>query len=113
MQVSRSKLTPQQKQVRKMLRDNLLSIGGRIYSFPESGVTFAVAPPVRENARFVQVAVAIMSPTENKFKRKVGEYHALDRLEYGAYIPMANIFSRSENMTEAHMYNLALALVGE
>lgn len=71
-QVSNSKLTDAQKQELRDFKDNYPSV-----EFVNDGrVTLAID---WDNSMLGYSAV---SPTEKKFRRKVGEYHAMLRLRY-------------------------------
>ena len=72
---SNSKLNPVQRISRKNFLDRLKEKGGQIFN---NGVNMVVIIlPMGHTAR---VSTSVMSPTESKFRRKVGEYHALVRL---------------------------------
>lgn len=78
------KLTNEQKQDRKAMREDFSMIGGVLVSSPEAGYTIAACPAAQsDNARFVKVAIAQCDFIDDKFKRKVGEYIALTRFYEG------------------------------
>ena len=52
---------------------------GELYFFPDVGLTVAMLPA----GNVCRVATAINSPWEKKFRRKVGAFKALERLENG------------------------------
>ncbi len=87
MTVSNSKLDRDSKADRKVLLAALTAAGGQIFSFPNAGwgVTIAVMPEF-EGSRTMRVAVAVASPAEEKFRRKVGEYVALCHMDDGQSI---------------------------
>lgn len=71
--MSNSKLTIEQKAMRKTLLEMLPA--GSMLAMSETGVTFLTIPKGSVN----EVYSATASPDEQKFRRKVGEYHALAR----------------------------------
>lgn len=74
---SNSKLTPEQKTFRKELMAQLPA--GSQFAVSESGATYLTVP----DGQFNMLTSAFMSPDETKFRRKVGEYHALMRWAEG------------------------------
>lgn len=52
------------------------------------------------NCNTVEFALSVMSPDENKFRRKVGEYCAMDRFENGATVKMKRVdfYEMMENL---------------
>ena len=84
--MSNSKLTLEQKRDRKEMRADFDTMGdGFINQYPEFGVT--IVGRMLQNT--MQVAVSIMSPDETKFRRKVGEYHALVNFYNAETIPVS------------------------
>ena len=79
---SNSKLTPEQKAVRKELI--ALLPNGSSFSVNSKGVTVLCVP----NGKTVEIATSILSDDEQKFRRKVGEYFALIRWNDGATIKL-------------------------
>lgn len=75
---SNSKLTPQQKAERKELLAELPD--GATFANSSCGVTVLCVP---DSPTLVAISTAIMSADETKFRRKVGQYHALVRYNYG------------------------------
>lgn len=69
---------------------------GELFSFPESGITIAICPH-DPFGRFNKVAVAYCSPNDT-FKKKMGFYAALEKLENNQFILMpAGYCSLQEN----------------
>ncbi len=56
------------------------SSGGRMFQNPDAGVTVAVLPHF-PGAVFAKLSVAYCGDTESKFRRKVGQFLALTRLD--------------------------------
>ena len=81
--MSNSKLTSTQKQFRKWFIAK--NPGLLFYSFPEMGVTVAIRETGMSMAEF---SVSIASDTEQKFRRKVGEYTAIKRIIDGQVLPV-------------------------
>lgn len=79
---SNTKLTQEQEFARKEMLLDLPA--GSVMARTEGGHTILVVP--RGNT--VQVSTSICSEDENKWRRKVGEYHALNRWYNGESIPM-------------------------
>lgn len=91
---SNSKLTPEQKAERKELLAQLPK--GSQFAVSETGVTYLTVP----DGQFNQLTSAFMSPDEAKFRRKVGEYHALMRWADGAVALVPRYFE-AEDMVAA------------
>jgi hypothetical protein len=81
--MSNSKLTSEQKQFRKEFKNYSPCVV--FFSFPEMGATVAMRETGQNMAEF---SVSIMSNTEQKFRRKVGEYHAAIRMYEGQFLPV-------------------------
>lgn len=79
---SNSKLNSLQKQERKQLKADFLKAGGVIVHV--EGVTVALMR-TGENTGLFSVSVA--SVDEQKDRRKVGEFYALDRWNWGTELP--------------------------
>jgi hypothetical protein len=98
-----TKLTREQKAFRKALKENVEGAGGEIFSFAEEGLTVVVVPAMPGNlgSEFVHVAIAQCDFKDDEFKRKRGEYIALERLNCGAFwaVPVAARFN--EEIAEA------------
>ena len=78
--MANSKLTREQKNERKEMLSMFEFAWG--YFHIAYGVTLAIMPV----NKMAQVSVSIMSEDGQKFRRKVGEYHALNRMNCGEYI---------------------------
>lgn len=83
--MSNSKLTAEQKADRKAYKRNLLPQGVQLFSFPDVGVTVAMRAT---GERMGEFSASIASPDEKKFRRKVGEFHALRRFWDGQVCPV-------------------------
>lgn len=81
--LSNSKLTEYEKAERKRLKAELLAAGGVLVL--AGAVTVALQRTGRTSGCF---AVSIASPDEKKIRQKVGEYHALARMEYDGVMPV-------------------------
>jgi hypothetical protein len=73
MIVSNSKLTPEQRKQRKLWISELPP--GSSFAVSEDAMTVLCVP----EGNVVSIATCIMGANEQKFRRKVGEYHALAR----------------------------------
>lgn len=80
--ISNSKLTKEQKETRKVHKAALVTQGGAIVTSSDGSVTLAFVPEFH-GSRMLAVGVSVASPNEQKIRRKVGEYHALDNLMFG------------------------------
>lgn len=80
--MSNSKLSDSQKQTLKRVKRDNPDI--HLFSFPECGVTVAVR---RTGETMGEFSVSIMSNLEQKFRRKVGEYWAINRMLDGQVLP--------------------------
>lgn len=79
MNQSNTKLDKVDRDDRKQMLFEIERLGGALFSFPDCGAfgVTVLCVPQFENSRMMQVAVAVASPNEQKFRRKVGEYVAL------------------------------------
>ena len=59
-----------------------LAEGGQVFSFPDQGVTVAIKRPFK-GAKCVNVAVAVMSKSETKFRPLMGKGIAISKLGWG------------------------------
>lgn len=96
---SNSKLTSEQKRDRKEMLESVYI--GEIVYIANNGETTIVYCRVGSNITF---ATSIMSPNEKKFRRKVGEYHALTRYINGetVMLPDGEFYS----VLDSGMYTL-------
>lgn len=89
---SNTKLTPEQKAQLKAYKEfspaTVVDNGETVIAYMEKGNT-------------VEFALSVMSPNEKKFRRKVGQYHALERFIWDQnikmkkqdfYVMMADVF---------------------
>lgn len=81
---SNSKLDPHQNQWSKAAKCEHLAAGGVLVAV--DAVTVALLRTGEQSGKF---AVSIASPDEKKIRRKVGEYHALDRFATGNTLPVS------------------------
>lgn len=82
-----TKLDSYEKESLKIMLEEFEGNYGRMFSNPDAGVTVAVLPHFK-GARFAKLAVAYAAGDERKFRRKVGQYLALTRLECGECITL-------------------------
>lgn len=75
--MSNTKLTKKQKAQRREWLDELEYAGGEVQS---SGVFTVAKLPDFHGSKMAHFSVSVCSDNEMKFRRKVGEYHALRRL---------------------------------
>lgn len=87
LNVSNSRLNAFQKSNRKAMKDGILENGGIIHSSDHTGVTLVILSDFPGSC-MGRMAVSIQSPDERKFRRKVGEFYALQRFEFGEHIPV-------------------------
>ena len=93
MTVVRSFLLESEKFDRKRMLVDLAELNGRVFSFPAYNATVAIMPEF-PGSRMMVVSVSIAEPRETKFKRKVGEYHALRRMfDDCEYIKLPSVFN--------------------
>jgi len=96
------KLTKEQRTQRKMMLADLESQGGEVFAFKDEGLTVVVVPAVDEAvSRFARVSVAQCDFVDDTFKRKVGEFIALDRLELGETFSVPYNDRDAEEIAEA------------
>ena len=96
------KLDKFQREMRKEMLDNLKAKGGEVFSFPEDGLTVVVAPAVGGTlAEFAHVAVAQCDLKDDEFKRKVGEFVALERWEGGQVLAVPFVYRDNDEMAQA------------
>lgn len=83
---SNSKLDTFDKQDRKRMLEEFKGLDGTLHSFPQYGVTIGIVPNAKEGdtpSKTAMMYTSIASNEEKKFRRKVGEFHALNRWELG------------------------------
>ena len=96
------KLDKFQREMRKEMRDTLENMGGEVFSFPEDGLTVVVAPAVGGTlAEFAHIAVARCDFKDDEFKRKVGEFVALERWKGGQVLAVPYVYRDNEELAEA------------
>ena len=83
MTVSNSKLDQYENDQRKIIKAEFKKDGGHVVN---DGVTTIAYLQV--SANLVEFATSICSPDEQKFRRKVGEFYALERFEVGYTVKM-------------------------
>lgn len=91
--MANTKLTSEQKSYRKEWLKSLKDCGGEIATV--GAFTVAKAPDFK-GARMAEFSVSYCSPFEVKNRRKVGEYHALNRLvgfDAGNWVVLPNRMS--------------------
>ena len=76
------KLTSAEKAQRREMKMGMSMLGGLVLSFPDYGITVALAPACEGQGKtdFAHVAVAYCSE-HDEFKRKRGEFEALTRFD--------------------------------
>jgi hypothetical protein len=83
--MSNSKLSHEQKIFRKAALSDLRDCGGHI--FTSNRVTVAIMPEFA-GSKMARMSVSIASENEQKLRRKVGEFHALERLHNLESVPV-------------------------
>lgn len=83
MTVSNSKLDQYENDQRKIVKAEFKQDGGRVVN---DGITTIAYLQV--SANLVEFSTSICSPDEQKFRRKVGEFYALQRFEEGNTVKM-------------------------
>jgi hypothetical protein len=68
------------KQERKAWLNTLKNKGGEAFAFEDEGLTVVVVPCAGNDSKFVRVSVAQCDFKDDSFKRKRGEYIALERM---------------------------------
>jgi hypothetical protein len=102
--MSNSKLTPGQQSTLKIWKE--VNPTALFFSFPEYGVTILAERRVGNMWRF---SCAIASPGEKKFRRKVGEWCALQRWWDGVTLP-AVIYANGYHGIHDQIEDLAAVL---
>lgn len=81
--VSNTKLTLTQKQyIKRYEKVNT------VYFFNNGKITLMVKPEFN-NSRMLAVSISTMAPDENKFRKSVGKYFAINNFENGQYVLMS------------------------
>jgi hypothetical protein len=83
--MTNTKLSPEQKRTRRVMRDSWFFKGGALFFFGALGVTVAIR---RTGATMGEFAASIASTGEKVARRKVGEFVALERTEFGNLQPL-------------------------
>lgn len=83
--MANTKLIPFQKVQRRNMRDSWFFKGGALFFFGALGVTVAIR---RTGASMGEFAASIASTGETIARRKVGEFVALERTEFGNLQPL-------------------------
>jgi len=78
-----SKLTAAQKQERKGLKAAHKANNGLIFTYPNLGVVIVAEAYGFHGGGGTSFAVATQSEKERKFRRKVGEFYALEKISSG------------------------------
>ena len=96
------KLDKIQREIRKDLRDMLEAEGGEVFSFAEEGLTVIVVPAIDcALPDFAHIAVAQCDFKDDDFKRKVGEFVALNRWDDGMVFAVPYMYRDNEELAEA------------
>ena len=85
MRTSNSKLSQVQKSELKSLKQDFENRGGVIVQNVDKGVTVAIVEAF-PGSNTMRVSTSVQSPDERKFRRKVGEFHALQNMENERFI---------------------------
>lgn len=83
--MSNTKLSREQRTARRQMRDSWFFKGGALFFFGALGVTVAIR---RTGATMGEFAASIASTGETVARRKVGEFVALERTEFGNMQPL-------------------------
>lgn len=83
MNASNTKLTKAQKQALKKFKKNNPNV--EFFSFPVSYSTVAIQEEF-PGSKMWKVSVSYASQNERKFRVKVGEYHAMERMKYSEFV---------------------------
>lgn len=88
MNTSNTKINSNQKTWRKEMLKLLQEKNGEIFSFPACNCTIVVVPEFT-NSNMVRVSISYSSDNELKFRPKVGQYYALQKMfNEGDYIKL-------------------------
>ena len=102
--MSNSKLSSEQKQELRTMRNYLSDFS--VFHFPNMRVTVVIRERGESMGDF---GVSICSNSELKFRKKVGEYHALSRVWEGKGMPM-RITSDEYSTLEDTAFRIACAV---
>lgn len=83
--MSNSKLSREQKTARKVMLADLQTAGGTIATVGR--FTVAIVPEF-SGSNMARMSVAFASEDEQKIRRKVGEFHALFRMQDNQSVPV-------------------------
>lgn len=81
-QATQTRLTADEKQILKNMRKHF---GGVLAHFPELGATVAIERTGETMGRF---SVALASDAETRYRRKVGAWVVLDRMDAEQHLPV-------------------------
>lgn len=92
----RTKLNTYQRKDLKIMKANAKRDRVRVFRFPfmGNGVTVAIK---RTGDRMGAFSVSLASMDEDKFSKKVGQYHALDRFFSGQVLPVQLAITNEEH----------------
>jgi hypothetical protein len=80
------KLTKNEKNLRKIMKEGFMGQGGELFSDETSGMTVAVRLTCWLNSRFCEVSLAFCDFSEDTFNRKRGEFVVLQKWEHGNFV---------------------------
>lgn len=99
-----TKLNPEQKRLRKSMMALLVENGGFIY---QTGRVTVAKLPEFPDSKMAKFSVSICSESETKFRRKVGEFHALRKMfQDGEYVKLPNHTMDASEFTDFVGYSL-------
>jgi hypothetical protein len=102
--MSNSKLSPVQKLFRRDAKSDHIAVGGSIATVGR--FTVAIVPEF-PGSNMARMSVSFASEDETKLRRKVGEFHALFRLQDNKSVPVPVNFDATdmaELMNERYTY---------
>lgn len=109
--MSNTKLTVEQKQALKTLRELYPDV--EIFHFPDSRVCVGIQ---RTGEKMGEFSVAICAETETKYRKKVGELLVRERLELGQCLPVElgsnYCYCTDEEFMESIAQDIAQAVAG-
>jgi hypothetical protein len=80
------KLTKNEKNLRKIMRDGFMSEGGLLFPHKLAGMIVAVRPCIGSESRFCEVSLAFCDFAEDTWNRKRGEFVVLQKWERGEFV---------------------------